>query len=376
MRVGIDASNLRQGGGVTHLVQLLAAADPPASRVEGVVVWGAPDLLDQLPHRPWLTREAPAGLDSGVGRARWQHGTLARAAAERVDLLFLPGGTYLGHFRPFVTMFRNMLPFDAAELSRQSSKRLRLKMRLLRVVQSRTFRRADGLIFLNEHARDVIVERLGPIRGQTAVIPHGLDSRFFAAPRHQAPLSEYSAARPFQWLYVSAIYDYKRPWNVAEAAAQLRAAGLPVAVEFLGPAFPKTMERLTPTIDRLDPHRTFLTVVPGVPHSELTRRYADADAFVFASTCENMPNSLLEAMAAGLPIASSDRAPMPGILQDGGIYFDPERPASIASALDLLMRDPSLRTKLAFRAHDLGRPYNWTRAARDTFDFLASVSAS
>lgn len=376
MRVGIDASNLRQGGGITHLVQLLAAADPPVSRVERVIVWGAPDLLDQLPDRPWLTREAPADLNSGVGRARWQHGTLAHAAAGRVDLLFLPGGTYLGRFRPFVTMFRNMLAFDPAELSRQGSARLRWKMRLLRVAQSRTFRRADGLIFLNEHARDVIASSVRGIRGRTVVIPHGLDPLFFTTPREQPPLARYSNERPFRWLYVSAIYDYKRPWNVAEAAAQLRAAGLPVVVEFLGPAFRPSMDRLRQTIDRLDPKRTFLTVAPGVPHAQLAPRYAAADAFVFASACENMPNSLLEAMAAGLPIASSDRAPMPAILRDAGVYFDPDCPASIAAALETLMRDPVRRLKLAARAHDLARPYSWTRTARETLDFLASVSVS
>jgi glycosyltransferase involved in cell wall biosynthesis len=376
MRIAIDAANLRQGGGVTHLVQLLAAADPPASGVERVVVWGAPELLNELPIRPWLTREAPEGLDSAVGRARWQRWTLARMAAGRVELLFVPGGTYLGRFRPFVTMFRNMLPFDSAELRRQDSARFRVKMRLLRAAQTTTFRRANGLIFLNEYARDVIVDGVGRIRGRTAVIPHGLDPRFFAAPRDQAPLAAYSDARPFRWLYVSAIYDYKRPWNVAEAAAQLRSAGVPVAVEFLGPAFPVSMERLRQTIDRLDPNRAFLTVAPSVPHSELARHYATADAFVFASTCENMPNSLLEAMAAGLPIASSNRPPMPAILQDGGVYFDPERPVSIASALDALMRDPARRAQVAARAHDLARPYDWTRAARDTFDFLASTSAS
>jgi hypothetical protein len=109
MRVGIDASNLRQGGGITHLVQMLTAADPPASGVDRVVVWGADGVLGHLPDRAWLTRERPGGLDSGAGRMWWQQHRLA-AAARGVDLLFLPGGMYLGRFRPFVTMFRNMPP--------------------------------------------------------------------------------------------------------------------------------------------------------------------------------------------------------------------------------------------------------------------------
>jgi glycosyltransferase involved in cell wall biosynthesis len=96
------------------------------------------------------------------------------------------------------------------------------------------------------------------------------------------------------------------------------------------------------------------------------------DAFVFASMCENMPNSLLEAMAAGLPIASSELQPMTDILQDGGTYFDPEDSASIAATMVRVMRDTALRARLAARAYVLAQAYNWPRCARETFDFLAS----
>jgi hypothetical protein len=67
MRVGIDASNLLQGGGVTHLVQLLTAADPPASGIDRVIVWGAGDLLDRLP--PSSMADGRRGRQ-GCGRAR------------------------------------------------------------------------------------------------------------------------------------------------------------------------------------------------------------------------------------------------------------------------------------------------------------------
>jgi glycosyltransferase involved in cell wall biosynthesis len=375
MRVGIDASNLRQGGGITHLAQLLAAADPGEAGIERVTVWGAEATLSALPQRPWLLCEEPVGLTSGLARARWQIDRLSRAAGGRVDVLFLPGGTYLGRFRPFVTMFRNMLPFDVAELRRQRSATLRLKMRVLRSVQAATFRRADGVIFLNEYAKEVIIAQVGALRGETVVIEHGLDRRFFAAPRLQSPLTAYSEDRPFRWLYVSAILDYKRPWHVAEAAALLRQRGLPVTVTFLGPGYGASLQRLTETIDRLDQRGHFLRIAPAVAHNQLTERYRDSDAFVFASTCENMPNSLLEAMAAGLPIACADRRPMPDVLRDAGIYFDPERPVSIAGAMEQMMRDAGMRARLSARAYALARHYDWTRTARETFAFLASVAA-
>src|SRR4051794_10210270 len=203
MRLGIEGSNLRQGGGVTHISQLLAAAEPRDAGIERVTVWGGRQLLDSLPERPWLTRVHDVALDDGaVRRAYWQQRSLASLAGKSVDVLFAPGGTYLGRYRPFVTMFRNMLPFDAIERGRYGFSRMRLKLELLRRAQSATFGRADGLIFLTEHAgRPLLAEGINPA-ARTAVIPHGLDLKFFGPPRGQPAWDAFSPVRPFRWLYV------------------------------------------------------------------------------------------------------------------------------------------------------------------------------
>ena len=54
----------------------------------------------------------------------------------------------------------------------------------------------------------------------------------------------------------------------------------------------------------------------------------------------------MEAMAAGLPIASSYRGPMIEILKDGGIYFNPEGPDTILLALEEIIGDSKLRERL------------------------------
>ena len=50
---------------------------------------------------------------------------------------------------------------------------------------------------------------------------------------------------------------------------------------------------------------------------------------IFASSCESSSCVLIENMASGLPIACSNRGPMPEVLKDGGVYFDPEKPIDI-----------------------------------------------
>ena len=119
--IGIDASNLRQGGGVTHLVELLSVVEPSLHGIERVVIWGASKTLIQLREHPWLEKVMlPRGVDLGlIQRTFWQHFKLSQAAVTvGCDLLFIPGGTYLGSFRPVVTMSRNMLPFELRELHR------------------------------------------------------------------------------------------------------------------------------------------------------------------------------------------------------------------------------------------------------------------
>jgi len=372
MHVGIDASNLRAGGGITHLVEILGAAEPARHGVERVVVWGGRAILDRLPARPWLEGVHDARLDGGlVSRLWWQRSGLAKAAAGRVDVLFLPGGSYGGRFTPFVTMSRSMLPFQAVERRRYGLSAMGLKMLLLRVGQASTFRRADGVIFLNTYARDVVTASTGPLPGRTAIIPHGVGEAFRLAPRPQRPAADFTPDRPFTLLYVSNLEPYKHQWHVVDAVARLRERGLPLSLTLVGHSYPIARPRLDAALAAARAHGDAIRYVGPAAHADLVRHYHGADAFVFASSCENMPNILLEAMAAGLPIACADRGPMPDVLGDAGVYFDPEQPASIAAALERVFMDPALRAALASGAHARAAAFSWTRCADETFAFLS-----
>ena len=54
LTIGVDATNIRIGGGVTHLIELLHAAQPAEHGIERIVVWGGTPTLAALEDRPWL----------------------------------------------------------------------------------------------------------------------------------------------------------------------------------------------------------------------------------------------------------------------------------------------------------------------------------
>jgi len=375
LTIGIDATNLRGGGGVTHLVELLRAAQSTLHGIERVVVWGGTPTLKLLDYRPWLDKRTPPALDKGLlQRTLWQRYSLSQAARDAgCDVLFVPGGSYAGNFHPVVTMSRNLLPFEMSELLRYGWSLLTLKLLLLRLIQSRSFRKADGVIFLTEYARDVVLRVTGKLRGQTCIVPHGLNPRFNKVPKLQRDIAGYGDAQPYRVLYVSIIDQYKHQWHVVEAVAALRKQGFPIVLDLVGPAYPPALKRLNQTIDRLDFERRWVHYHGAIPFNELHLRYAEADLGLFASSCENMPNILLETMASSLPIACSSRGPMPGVLGQTGVFFNPEQPENIARALRELMVSPQTRTELARASYERVQEYSWLRCADETFKFLVGV---
>jgi len=376
MRLGIDASNLRSGGGVTHIVELLEAARPQEHGIARVVVWASGDTLRKLPSRPWLDSVHEPMLDRSLPvRLYWQRTRLPRLARQSCDCLFVPGGSFGGGFSPFVTMSQNMLPFESNERNRYGFSWMAAKMWLLKFSQSRSLRDANGVIFLTEYAR-LVIKREAKLNRSHLVIPHGINQRFFLPPREQMPISSYSQNRPFKLLYVSKIEPYKHQWRVVEAVARLRNRGMPLALDLVGePECPAAAQRLNEAIGQADPNGRFIHHLGGVPHAEVPGRYHKADAFVFASSCENLPNILLEAMASGLPIASSKHGPMPEVLKAAGVYFDPESPAQIESAIQLLVEDYSLRQYFADTAYAEAQQYSWDRCASETLSYLATIGA-
>ena len=378
LHLGIDATNIRQGGGLTHLSQLLQAADPLAVGIERVTVWSSESTRAALPVRPWLHYRTDSWMNASLlRRVLGQQYQLPRdLVAARCDVLFSPGGTLpIWCPVPVVTMSQNMLPFEPLEAARFGRWSLmRFKMTLLRYTQSRSFHRADGLIFLTLYAETIVTKLLRNNAFEKALIPHGIESRFFQVPRPPRALADCTVTQPFRVLYVSILMPYKHQLQIALAVSQLRAEGIPIEMKFIGSSWGRYGIEFRALLDQLDPERKFLLWSGAEPFGQVHDFYKKSDLFVFASSCENMPNILIEAMAAGLPIASSDRGPMPEVLGDAGLYFNPEQPSSIADALRRLANDVTLRANLAERATAKAHTYSWSKCASDTFSFIAHVS--
>ncbi len=373
--IGIDASRNRSGGAKAHLLGMLRDGDPLAHGIRKVHVWSYKDLLDELPDAPWLVKHNPPELErSLIHQVWWQYRSLPKEArGTDCDILFYTDAGAVSGFCPAVVMSQDLLSYEPLEMRRYGLSVARLRLILLRVIQTRSMKRADGVIFLTRYAARIIQVATGELRS-ISIIPLGVGKGFRRATSRgvwpRVPV------RPIRCLYVSNAMMYKHQWIVVRAIGELRRRGHDVSLLLVGGGTGRAQRLLDEEIARIDPRGDFIEDMGFVSHDEIPILMAKADIFVFASSCESMPVTLLEAMASGLPIASSDRGSMPEILKDGGVYFDPERSGSISAAIEKIIMDQSIRESISKRARDLSEQYSWARCANETWGFLcASLSA-
>lgn len=372
LTVGIDASRGRSGGAKAHLKGILSQGDPSRYGITKVHLWSYKSLLDAVPDLPWLIKHHPPELEGSLGRkVSWQYWSSGEeATAQGCDIMLNIDAGTVGRFRPSVVMSRDMLPFEPGERQRYGLSKARLRLAMLRRLTARSMRSADGVIFLTRHAAETIQGVIGTLPW-TRLIPHGVGEEFRRV--KPSPWPE-NGSREIRCLYVSNAAMYKHQWTVVRAIANLRNRGHNITLSLVGGGSGRAQALLDTEIARSDPDRRFVTMHPFVPHGELPGYLARADIFLFASSCENMPNTLVEGMAAGLPIACSNRGPMPEVLQNAGAYFDPEKENSIAEAVEKLIQDGSFRTACAGHARDLAEKYSWERCARETWQFLVETA--
>jgi glycosyltransferase involved in cell wall biosynthesis len=367
----IEASNIGgEGGAITHLREFLKQADFENQGVLQVLICTSRPVYDKVKNdRTVIQYLNHEWLNGGyLKRLLWQIFILPVILKKYQPLLFIPGTGYPKRKYPFVTMFRNLLPVDTHEMDRYRYSFTWLRYKILRQTYFTSFRRANGLICMNEYIFNEIPLPIKEAIRSHAIIPHGLSEIFKLKPK-----TEYKIQGKIRLLYVSRINLYKHQWVVAEAALKLKNMGYDVELKLVGSQKGFGQERLETVCNNYNDKGEVVKFIEEVSQDNLVQYYHDADIFIFASTCETFGMILLEAMGVGLPIISSDKSSMKTLLKDKGLYFDVENIDSLIQNLKSLIASEELREKFGQQAHQEALKYNWKDTSSKTLAYIIKV---
>lgn len=367
MILGIDASRNRSGGAIIHLLSFIENLNIIKHNLVEVHLWTYKDLLKAIPHKPWLKIHCPKELSGNIIKQLfWQKFCLPKEFNKNnCDIILNTDAGTISTITPNVTMSRDMLSYEIDEMKRYPIGLAWLRLLILRYVQNASLKKASGVIFLTNYASKTIQKYTGKLKN-VAIISHGVGDNF----RNFNMLHDNVNKKSKNLIYVSNVDAYKHQWNVVRAAYELREEGFNVNLTLIGKMDGKYKELLLKTVFEVDPHKKFINLMDFVPQKNLPNEIAKSDIFIFASSCENMPNTLIEGMAMGKTIACSNKGPMPEVLGDAGTYFNPSDIESIKNSLKKLLNDPEFCEICSQKAKLRSSKFSWVKCTDETINFL------
>ncbi len=273
-----------------------------------------------------------------------------------------------------VLALHNSMPLRAELIAAERSPLHRWRLRLLRQLIVRSARRAAAVIVFSHDTRERLLACCGALPCEPAVVYHGIDWQGGSQP--VPPPFEI----PSQWdrlgtcptylLYVSQFHRYKNVERLLAAYAQVRTSHPDLSLVLIGEAADAAYWR------ELQPQLAALNVVhwSQCPREKLLPVYQNALAFVHPSLAETCSFPLLEALAAGTPVAAARMSALPEIAGDAACYFDPYDAADLVRVLERLLNDENLRSELSAKAQLRAQHFTWPEAARQTLAVLEGVN--
>ncbi len=222
-------------------------------------------------------------------------------------------------------------------------------------------RKVDAVIAISQAVKESLVEQFGLPPEQIAVVPHGVEPRFFEEP--PADTTNSPTKVPY-FFYGGGVDPRKRVELILDALASIQ-HDIPEHFVLCGQTHGRT-KQIQQYIHSLG-LGSRVKMLPYVTDAELVGLYRGATGFVFPSLYEGFGLPILEAQAARCPVITTRRSAMPEVAGSAALYLEPadeftER-AALANHMRALSQDAALRARLANEGQENARRFTWQHTA-------------
>lgn len=373
MHIAINASLAgARATGIGVYAEALAAALP---RVDGGssrydVFTGTSPRCDVAGRDVGRVRVHVTGATSAVRRVGWDClGVGLAARAVRADVLHSTT-PYLPLWAPcaMVLTVHDLAIYRCPEVFRRFNRTFGVRL------FERSVRRASALIAVSQATRNDLVALLGIPASQITVIPEAADPIFrpaSAANSIAAIRDRYDLDRPYV-LSVATAEPRKNLVRLVEAFASCTAMlpdpPLLVVVGGAGWLSGALWGRL-----RELAAQGYVRITGYVPRADLPALYAGASVFAYPSIYEGFGLPVLEALACGAPVLTSNCSALPEITGDAALLVEPTSVDAIARGLMRLLTDPVLAATLRARGPARAARFSWDLTAGATLAVYAAA---
>ncbi|MGI9518394.1 MAG: glycosyltransferase family 4 protein [Pirellulaceae bacterium] len=366
---------VKSGGGRAHLASILPrlaklyhARDPGKFCL--LVDQTQANEFSSIEHCKLITIEHESL--GGYRRVLWERRNLDRIVDKhRIDLVYTPGQVLATRTRAKNVIFvQNMEPFLFHKY--RYGWKTSLRNRLLRRASVSAATKADRVVACSQFVKDYLIENCGVAADKIVHIYHGRDTEFpglGSASHNGIPVTG-----PF-FLTCGSILPYRRCEDVISAFEQFSTAHpdrqYSLLIAGTGTDAPYRNRLEQQAADSAVSNR--IRFLGHVDREMMSHLYNKCDACILATEIEACPITAIEAMTCRCRIISGTSRPMPEMLEDAAVFFEPRQIAQLAGLMEKVL-EPPLSEDLAGRALDRSQYFDWDICARQTFAALTQWS--
>jgi len=364
VRIAIDATSVppRPAGAGVYAIELVRALAARPAGGDGYAVFTRGRWFDAATagRRDWRIERVSAG--SRPARTAWEQTVLPR----RVRALGVEVLHSTHHTLPLAPMrARRVVTVHDVTFFRMPE-RYPLVRRLYMQASTRLAARvADAIIVPSNAVRDDVHRALPGSKGLVHVVYEAPASRFAPIDRDAALVvaAKYGLEAPYI-LSVGSLEPGKNRARLVRALHALGADGLEATLAVAGqPAWHHEDDFALVRELGMERRVRFLGYVPD---DDLPALYAAADVFVMPALYEGFGLPVIEAMACGTPVLTSDTGATAEVAGDAAVLVDPRSVDEIRDGLRRLLGDEGLRSDLRARGLERASQFSWGRAAAET----------
>ena len=229
------------------------------------------------------------------------------------------------------------------------------------------------VITVSQQSKEDILEYLPVRKENVTVTPEAANAKFRVMSEADITLAlERHGTKTPYILYVGSIEPRKNLLRLLQAYALLRDWSNKWHMVIVGARNFWKSSPVVETVKKLD-LETFVHFTGYIPEEDLPALYNGADLFLFPSLYEGFGLPVLEAMACGTPVVTSNVSSLPEVAGEAAILVDPYDVKAIAEAMRQVLEDPELAAELREKGLERASQFTWERTARETIAVYEKV---
>jgi glycosyltransferase involved in cell wall biosynthesis len=369
MKIGIDASraNKKNKTGVEwysyHLIQEMKKLVSDDTRI---LLYTGEKLTDGL-------ENCPSGVEEKIlswpPKYLW---TQVRLWWELVfnapDALFVPAHTIPFLFLPKKTKVYVTVHDVGFKRSPELYKKIQFWYHDL--TMKRIKKRADKIITISDFSKSEIMDLYKVKSERIVVIPLGYDTKKYntEVKEDKSALDKYKISGPYL-LYIGRLEKKKNIGNIVKAFVYAKIANPDLKLVLAGNAG-NEYEAIKEIIVKSKLEGEI--IMPGyIDETDLPVVMKMSKVFVFPTLYEGFGLPIVQSMAIGTPVVTSNIEPHRSVGGDGAVYADPQDPQNIAQGINKIIRDESFRDELVDKSLLQVQKFSWEKTAVKTLDVIA-----